>query len=52
MQDIGTAMHRSASRFSVAALDAAATSDVKPALAASSEVTANCVARHAAYRLE
>jgi hypothetical protein len=52
MQDAGTAMHRSASRFSVAALDAAVTNDVKPALAALAEVTANCVACHAAYRLQ
>jgi hypothetical protein len=52
MQDAGTAMHRSASRLSVAALDAAATSDVKPALSALAEVTANCVACHAAYRLQ
>jgi HAMP domain-containing protein len=52
MQDIGTAMHRSASRFSVAALDAGATNDVRPALSALAEVTANCVACHAAYRLQ
>jgi cytochrome c556 len=52
MQDAGTAMHRSASRFSVAALDAAVTDDVKPALGALAEVTANCVACHAAYRLQ
>jgi hypothetical protein len=52
MQDAGAAMHRSASRFSVAALDAAVTDDLKPALGALAEVTANCVACHAAYRLE
>lgn len=52
MQDAGTAMHRSASRFSVAALDAAVTNDVKPALSALAEVTANCVACHAGYRLK
>jgi hypothetical protein len=52
MQDAGTAMHRSASRFSVAALDAAVTNDVKPALSALAEVTANCVACHAGYRLQ
>jgi hypothetical protein len=52
MQDTGSAMHRSASRFAVAAQDAAATNDVKPALAALAEVTANCVACHAAYRLK
>jgi hypothetical protein len=52
MQDAGFAMHRSASRLSTAALDAAVTKDVRPALAALAEVTANCVACHAAYRLQ
>jgi hypothetical protein len=52
MQDAGTAMHRSASRLSVAALDAAVTNDLKPTLSALSEVTANCVACHAGYRLK
>ena len=52
MQDAGSAMHRSASRFAVAAQDAAATNDLKPALAALAEVTAQCVACHAAYRLK
>lgn len=52
MQEAGTAMHRSASRFSVAALDVAATNDIKPALSALAGVTANCVACHAAYRLQ
>jgi len=52
MQEAGTAMHRSASRFALAARDAAVTADVKPVLGALSEVTAACVACHAAYRLE
>lgn len=52
MQDAGSAMHRSASRFAVAAQSASATNDLKPALAALAEVTANCVACHAAYRLK
>lgn len=51
MQAIGTAMHRAASRFAVAARDAGATGDVKPALAALAGVTARCVACHAAYRV-
>jgi hypothetical protein len=51
MQDAGTAMHRSASRLSVSALDAAVTNDLKPALSALAEVTASCVACHAGYRL-
>ena len=52
MQDLGTSMHRAASRFAVEATNASATGDVKPALAALSTLTAQCVACHAAYRLE
>lgn len=52
MQDAGTAMHRSASRLALAAQDAAAKNDLKPALAALAEVTATCVACHAGYRLK
>ena len=52
MQDAGTAMHKAASRLSLAAQNAGATGDVKPAIAALSEVTAQCVACHAAYRLK
>ena len=51
MQAAGTAMHRAASRFAIAAADAGATGDVRPARAALSEVTANCVACHAGWRL-
>jgi cytochrome c556 len=52
MQDIGTAMHRSASRFAIEAQNSAATGDLKPALLALSRTTQACVACHAAYRLE
>ena len=52
MQAAGTGMHRNASRFAVAAKDAAATGDVKPALAALAQVTAQCVACHAGWRLK
>lgn len=52
MREIGGAMHRSASRFAVAAQDAGATGDVKPALAALAQVTAQCVACHAGYRVK
>lgn len=52
MQDAGTAMHRSASRFALAARDVSATGDLKPALAAMSEVMGACVACHAGYRLK
>ena len=52
MQAAGTAMHQSASRFALVARDAAATADVKPALAALSDLTAACVACHAGFRLK
>lgn len=52
MQEAGTAMHRAASRFAIAARDASATGDVKPPLAALSEVSAACVACHAGYKLK
>ena len=52
MQDAGGAMHRNASRFALAAQNASVTQDVKPALAVLADVTASCVACHAAYRLK
>jgi hypothetical protein len=52
MQEIGSAMHRNASRFAVAARDAGATGDVKPALAALGTTMGQCVACHAAYRVK
>jgi hypothetical protein len=52
MQEAGSAMHRNASRFAIAARDVSATGDLKPALAAMSEVTAACVACHSGYRLK
>lgn len=51
MQDIGTGMHKAASRFAVAAQDASVSNDVRPALAALGAVMQQCVACHAAYRL-
>jgi len=51
MQAIGTEMHKAASRFALETDKAAATGDLKPALAALAQVTAQCVACHAAYRL-
>ncbi len=51
MQDAGTAMHRAASRFALEAQSAGATGDIKPALAALSQVTMACVSCHAGYRL-
>ena len=52
MQDAGTAMHRSASRFALAAKDASASGDLRPALAALSQVGRTCVACHAGFRLQ
>jgi hypothetical protein len=52
MQETGTAMHQFASRFAVTAQEASVTRDLPRALGALSEVTAQCVACHAAYRLK
>jgi len=52
MQDAGTAMHRAASRFAIAARDAAASGDPRQAMAALGELTTTCVACHSAYRLK
>lgn len=52
MQDAGSAMHRSASRFALAAKDASASADLRPALAALSEVSGTCVACHAGFKLK
>jgi hypothetical protein len=51
MQQIGTAMHRAASKFAVEAQTASVSNDVRPALAALGAVMQQCVACHAAYRL-
>lgn len=51
MQDIGTHMHRAASRFAIDARTASVSNDVRPALAALGTVMQQCVACHAAYRL-
>jgi len=52
MQEAGTAMHKAASRFAIEASNAGATGDPKPAFAALATLTAQCVACHAAYKLE
>lgn len=51
MQEIGTSMHREASRFALEAQNASASGDVRPALAALARTTQACVACHAGYRL-
>lgn len=52
MASIGTEMHRAASRFAVATIDAAVAGDVKPALAALSDVTRQCLACHSGFRVQ
>ena len=52
MQDAGTAMHRTASRFAITAKDASASGDLRPALAALARLNQTCVACHAAYRIQ
>lgn len=52
MRAAGSGMHRSASRFALVAKDATVTGDLKPALAALANVTAQCVACHAGYRID
>lgn len=52
MQETGTAMHQAASRFAVAAQEAAVTRDLPRALGALSRVSEQCVACHAGYRLK
>jgi len=51
MQDIGTAMHRAASRLSQTAQEAAVKGDMAPVQEALSAVLQQCVACHEAYRL-
>jgi len=52
MQDAGTAMHRSASQFALAAKEASIDHDVPRALGALTKVTQACVGCHAGYRLD
>ena len=47
MQDIGTSMHRAASRFALTAQEG----ELAPALQGLQEVTTACVACHASYRI-
>lgn len=52
MQDTGTAMHQAASRFAVIAQETGVTRDLPRALGALNQVTLQCVACHAGYRLK
>ena len=51
MQDIGTSMHRAASRFARLAQEAAVNNDLAPALGALGELTRQCVACHAGFAI-
>jgi hypothetical protein len=51
MQEAGTAMHRNASRFAVAAQESAASGDIRPTLAALARLSGACVTCHAGYRV-
>jgi hypothetical protein len=52
MQEIGTQMHRSASKFAIEVQNSSATGDMKPAMLALSKTTQACVACHAGYKLK
>jgi len=51
MQGIGTQMHRAASQFALVAEDASVDRDLARALKSLSEITQQCVACHATYRI-
>ena len=51
MGEIGTSMHRAASRFALAARDAAVEGGLEKAFGALSEVMARCVACHDGYKV-
>jgi hypothetical protein len=52
MQDVGTQMHRNASKFAIEVQNTGATGDLKPALLSLSKTTQACVACHAGYKLK
>lgn len=51
MRDIGTRMHRAASRFALVAQESGVDDDTRRALSALADVTRQCVACHTAYRV-
>jgi cytochrome c556 len=51
MQDIGTEMHRAASRFARTAQEAAVKGDMSPVFAGFAGVLQECVACHTTYRI-
>lgn len=52
MQDVGTTMHRAASRFAIEAQNSDVTGDLRPALGVLGEVMRACVGCHAEYRFK
>jgi cytochrome c556 len=52
MQEIGTAMHRAASRFARTAQEASFDNGLAQALGALADLTQQCAACHAGYRLQ
>ncbi len=52
MQQAGSAMHQTASRFARVATEASVTGDMRGALQALAGVSRTCVTCHAAYRLQ
>jgi len=52
MQDIGTNMHRAASRFARVAQEAAVAKEPARAIGALAEVTQQCVACHASFKVK
>ena len=51
MQEIGTQMHRAASRFALVAQESSADGNTARAVGALAKVTEQCVSCHAAYRV-
>jgi hypothetical protein len=52
MQELGTSMHRNASKFAIEIQNSSVTGDLKPALIALSKTTEACTACHSSYRLK
>jgi hypothetical protein len=52
MGDIGTSMHRAASRFALVAIDAELDGGLNKAFSALSDVMSQCVACHSAYKIQ
>jgi cytochrome c556 len=51
MQEIGTGMHKAASKFALSIEEAGASGDIKPALGDLAVLMQQCVSCHSAYRV-